>query len=175
MPSKVCKRRRNNQNGNLLVEVLIAMLVAAIFSAAVLQMYVQTFSLSDQSQDQIMAAAIAQECIDALRALPYNTVANAGPTHYALVSGSEASVTDGLFPRPLLLDTTAFQYSQGPSAPTATGLDNRFQVVNNQVQVNVSAQSASTLLINVQLTYSNGSGTHTYNTYTILVRNGLNS
>lgn len=122
-----------------------------------------------------MAASIAQECIDALRALPYNTVLNGSlgnSLHYATVCGSPGG--DVLFPRPLLQDTSNYQYSAGGGV-SVNGLRNRFQVVNNQVLVNVTQQSANTLLVQVTVNWLDNTGSHTYNTYTILVLNGLNS
>ncbi len=170
--------RAPGQKGAILIEVLIAFLVASIFSAGILQLYVHTFSLSNMAQSQIMAASIAQECIDSIRALPYSTVCpNSSPqTHYAVMSGTQASCTDSLFPRPLLQDTTALTYSAGAGSSTATGGNTRFQVVNNQVQI-VITPAAQNIWANVAVsfTYLDGSGSHTYRGYTILVQNGLNS
>lgn len=164
------------QHGDLLIEVLIAMFVATLFAAAILQMYVQTFSLGNNAQDQIMAASLGQECIDLLRALPYQTVATAAqgnPTHYAVVSGTPG--TDTLFVRPLLHDTSNFNYTAGPGSSTQSGLTNRFEVVNNQVVVTITPQSTNTLLVDVLIQYLDSTGPHTYRTNTILVQNGLNS
>ncbi len=169
------KQRVVNQHGEFLIEVIIATFVGVLFAAGILQLYVQSFSLSNATQDQIMVASIAQECIDSLRALPYQTVANSGSVHTALVCGSEGNCTDTLFKWPLLQDTTVFGYSAGSGTSTASGANNRFNVVNNQVSVNVTAQANNTLLVEVALTYIDGTGSHTYTTYTILTPNGLNS
>jgi Tfp pilus assembly protein PilV len=164
------------QRGDLLIEVLIAMFVATLFAAAILQMYVQTFSIGNNAQDQIMAASLGQACVDALRALPYETVleeAQTSQTHYAVVNGSPG--TDTLFVRPLLQDTSVLTYTAGADSVTQAGLTNRFEVVNNQVVINITPQSSNTILVDVLIDYLDSTGPHSYHTYTILVKNGLNS
>jgi len=157
----------------MIIEMIVAMFVAALFTTAICQMYVQAFSISNFSQNQIMAASIAQECIDTLRSMPYTSVASQIGVHYAIVSGTEDLCTDSVFTRPLLQDLTAFQYT-GVSA-TVTGNNNRFNAVNNQAVVTISVQANSMLLVKVQLSYKDGTGTHTYTGNTIIVPNGLNS
>lgn len=164
-----------NQHGDMLIELLIAMGIATLIAAGVVQLYVQAFSLSNETQNQILAASLAQECVDMLRSLPYQTVLSSGANHTAQVTDTKANCTDTIFTRPLLQDLTAFQYSAGAGTTTATGLNNRFQVVNNQVTVTITPQVNSTLLVNVNLTYIDGTGSHNYSVYTILVQNGLNS
>ncbi|GEM_PF-3575045 len=159
------------ESGNLLIEVLVAMLVASLFATAVLTLYIQTFAIGDASQQQIMAAATAQECIDSLRALPYSTVAANLGTHYVVVNGQASN--DPLFPRPLAKDTGNFHYGHGPHGNA--GATNNFFVVNNQVTVTITQQSSNTLLISVSVAWIDNQGTHQYNTSSILVENGLNS
>lgn len=159
--------------GSLLIEALVATLVASIFAAGALSLYIDTFMLGNAAQNQIMVASVAQECIDSLRALPYTTVSNNIGQHTLVVNGNPTG--DPLLPRPLVEDLQNFVYTAGSGTTTQSGLKNQFQVANNQVTVNITASGVNSLLATVTINWMDTKGTHQYIASTLLVQYGLNS
>lgn len=102
-----------NEHGDFLVEALVSVLVSSIIATAMVQMYTQVRRTGNISAAQLAATAIAQEVLDHLRALPYDTVADNIGTRNLIVNGG--ATNDPLFPTALLQDTSPFVTPGGSS------------------------------------------------------------
>jgi Tfp pilus assembly protein PilV len=102
-----------NQHGDFLIEAIVSVLVSSIIATAMVQMYTQVRRTGNLSSSQLAAASIAQEVIDHLRALPYDTVASNLGTRQLVVNGGTTS--DPLFPSALLQDSSPFATPSGNS------------------------------------------------------------
>lgn len=84
------------ESGSVLIETMVSILIATALATALIKMYVNIHQGGNAARGQVMAAAMAQEVFDQLRALPYETVdANVG-LHTVQVNGTGAG--DALFP-----------------------------------------------------------------------------
>ena len=91
-----------SRKGSFLVESIVAVLVSGLIGAALATMYMQTKRVTNMSQGELIATAIAQECVDHLRVMSYSSVnAQTPSTHYASLTNSG---TDVIFSRALLQD-----------------------------------------------------------------------
>jgi type II secretory pathway pseudopilin PulG len=102
-----------NERGDFLIEAIVSVLVSSIIATAMVQMYTQVRRTGNLSSAQLAATAVAQEVIDHLRALPYDTVADNIGTRNLIVNGGATG--DPLFPTALLQDTSAFTTPNGTS------------------------------------------------------------
>ena len=158
--------------GSFLIEALVSVMIMSIMVGGVMDGYAKIRAFSVQSQTELQAAAMAQECIDQLRAQDFTTMLlpNVGTVHAVPVSSTSAT-GDSLFPRPLLRDTTMTYYNNG----AVTDTQNVLHVTNNTVTVSLQQGSASDIIaVTVTVNWSDGRGTHTYTIQTNLAANGLN-
>ena len=171
-PARMIRLRlaTDRRNGYYLVEALICCMVLAMVSAALVDGYSKIKSFSTHSQVELQAVAMAQECIDQLRAQQFILLLNNLGTHNVPVSGVSAT-GDVVFPRPLLRDTQALTYyNQGQTNDT----QNYIQVANNQVVVDLQNGANNTIVATVTITWNDGKGKHNYITQTSLAAGGLN-
>ncbi len=181
-------------DGDFLVEAVVAVLVSGIIGTAMIQMYGQVHKVGNESQGQLVAAAIAQEVIDQLRAQPFaNIAANAG-LHQPQVNGTGNG--DILFPRGLLQDTSPYlgpgntantlSYTQNGLAgsPISQGANNLIHTVDpvsgapsNTINVNiVLAPGGSAYQVTVTIAWLDGSSgkQRTYQTQSLITQYGIN-
>lgn len=116
-----------SRKGSFLVESLVAVLVSGLIGAALATMYMQTRRVTNISQGELIATAIAQECVDHLRVMSYTTVnAQTPSTHYASLSNSNA---DTIFNRALLQDPN-LDYTNGNDTAVVNGQSSVFHSLN---------------------------------------------
>ena len=109
------RRRQRQAKGQSLVEVLIALICAAIFMAALGTDMSQMSVMGERSQQQFLAADLAQEVIDNVRNTTWADLsADAGNTYTMAVNSNNGVSTPTVLPRYLLLDMNTFAY-QSPS------------------------------------------------------------
>ncbi|MBX9686937.1 MAG: hypothetical protein K2X27_09560 [Candidatus Obscuribacterales bacterium] len=172
-----------SSRGSFLVEGMVGILVSSIIATAMVQIYAQTRRMSNVSQGQLLATALAQECIDHLRVVPYTLVAANTGVHYAQLSG--AATQDALFPRPLLEDNS-LDYTAGGDSTVENASASAFHSLNadtNQdddtvkVQiVNSSLAGITGLQVTVSLKWRDSSGSvKSYDSSSFLTPNGLGS
>ncbi len=160
------------ERGSFLIEALVSIVVMSIMIAGVMDGYSKIRAFSVQSQTELQAAAMAQECIDHLRAQDFTTtiLPQVGTVHNVPVTSS-AATGDALFPRPLLRDTTMTYYNNGQVNDT----QNVIHVTNNTVTVSLQQGAANDIVaVTVTVNWSDGRGNHTYTITTNLASNGLN-
>jgi type II secretory pathway pseudopilin PulG len=157
---------------SFLIEALVSVVIISIVIAGVMDGYAKIRAFSVQSQTELQAAAMAQECIDQLRAQDFTTtlLPNVGTAHAVPVTGSSPT-GDALFPRPLLRDSTMTYYNNGQVNDT----QNVIHVTNNTVSVSLQQGAAADIIaVTVIINWSDGRGTHNYTMQTNLAANGLN-
>ncbi len=160
------------QEGYFLVEAMVCLLIIGILSAGLFGEYAKIQQLGANTQYQLQAVGIAHECIDQLRAQPFNQLIQAmAIPHTATIVGSTPT-GDSLFPRPLLRDT-ALTYYTNP-AIGADDSQSYIHINNNQAQVTLSSGANGTIQATVTLQWSDENGAHTYTTTTVLCAAGLN-
>lgn len=99
---------RNNQ-GILLVEMLVALVMAAFVALALYESYAATLRASTNAENQVTAAVIAQECLDEARNQTWPALQNyvalypTGSAQQMTLSGSQNSL--GSAGRPLSVNT----------------------------------------------------------------------
>lgn len=175
VPSRHAHR---SAEGNILAETLLAILVATLLTTTLVSMFAQVKRAGNAMQSELIASACAQEVVDQLRALPYSFVAANVGTHVVQVNG--AGSADVLFPRPLLRDTTQFDYTAANDPWVMKGMANMLHTVN--VDTNARDESAKVVLttiptgvaVQVTIAYVDGTGKikrHVLNT--ILSQNGI--
>lgn len=168
--------RARPQNGDFLIEAIVSVLVSSIIATAMVQMYTQVRRVGNMSQGEFIAAAVAQEAIDHLRSLPFDTVANNLGTRQVVVNGGATG--DPLFPTALLQDTAPFttpngnqnlDYTGGNGSDTAiaAGANNVLRTVSpttgqltNTISVDIQPWNGSTdtLRITVDIAFLDSSG-----------------
>jgi hypothetical protein len=176
------KRLTRDESGNFLVEAMVAVLVSSIIATGLVQMYCQVRRVGNMSQGHLLATAVAQECLDQLRGLPFTMVSANTGVHYAQVNGT--GIADVLFPRPLLKDTN-LDYTAGGDTLVSKGANYMFHTVNldtgqndDTVKVTVtnSAGAIPGLTISVSIRYYDTSGKlKTYTATSFITQNGVNS
>lgn len=136
---RVCKNRLRENQGFQLVELLVTVLIISIFMAAITDAMAKTYMQTSASQNQVIAANIAQELIDIARDTGYNTLSQAstadGSWHDVAVYGTAAATQPAYLLRPLMI--------YGSTSPAQ---NNRFRgsvrqmltnIGNNQVQLQI--------------------------------------
>ena len=125
--TKTLDRSGRRQRGSFLVEAMVAVLVSSIIAAALASMYMQTRRVSNMSQGELIATAVAQECVDHLRVMNYSAISAVTPsTHYASLTTAGA---DALFPRALLTDAT-LDYTNMGNSSVVNGQQSVFRSIN---------------------------------------------
>lgn len=100
-----------NENGAGIVDIMFAVIIAMLISAAVVSGMSQLHRASSASQNQVIAAAIGQEVLDAARNLPFDTLSNYRGTHTLLVNADGNEEGPPIYPRPLMQDRAALWWS----------------------------------------------------------------
>lgn len=117
---KVSRSVSRDEQGALLVEMLIAVLVLSILMATMMQGIAQTGQTGTATQNQIIAANIAQELVDQARNAQWATICSAGIAdgawHDVAVYGAPVSGQPAYLPRSVMYNGT-----------TAAGQANQFR------------------------------------------------
>lgn len=174
------------KRGSLLVEAMVAVLVASMLGTALVQMYTQVRRVTNMSQGHLYAIALAQECIDQARSVSYASLSspiNMG-THYPIVNGSAAQINDPIFPHPLMRDS-ALDYTGNGNQWVSQGANYTFRTLNpdsgaNDDTVRVILTPAPGGVAGVQvlvtIDYLDTSGAvKRYQTSTVVTQFGLSS
>lgn len=180
-PKKLFLQEQRPQSGMFLVEAIIACLMAAVVSTALIGSYTGLNRVSVGTQMNLTATTIANEVIDHLRFLPFTLIQQATPsTRYLMVNDTTSgagpwdSGSPVLFQHPLLRNGALNYYNQ--SGVDDTSVFNAFSAGGkNTVEVDL-VQGASSTQINAIVTvkWQDSTGVHTYKAQTILANAGLN-
>ncbi|MBX9569221.1 MAG: hypothetical protein K2X77_10020 [Candidatus Obscuribacterales bacterium] len=165
IPHCVKYGKQRNQHGDFLIEAIVAVLVSGIIGMAMMQMYVQVRRVGNISQGEYVAAALAQEIMDHLRSLPFQTVDDNRGLHQPMVNGA-GTPADILFPRALLQDTQPYNhtgngnisldYTQNGDTAVSQGQFNVLRTctpagaLTNTIDVNITRLNIDSL--NIQIT-----------------------
>jgi type II secretory pathway pseudopilin PulG len=169
-----------NEKGVYLVELLVAVFISSLFAAAVASSMADSTRLTTSSQNQVLAANIAQELIDNARNTPFNTLATyCQSTPYALLVNKTSSAETGpaVQPRPLLLDMSSHTWStdskrnlfRGTVTELVQGLDTAFAVT--------TANPPPYIRVTITITWIDGSTTNnkTYSLQTLISEQGIHN
>ena len=172
------------QRGDFLVEAIVAVLVSSMFGAGLIQMYTQVKRVGNMSASELLATAIASECVDHIRGLPYNFVAANLGDHFPVVSGDGNTQGDALFPYPLLKDNPGtLDYSASNDSAVVNGTNSTLLTCDpasgaqtNTIRVSLGTVAGMTgIQIQVSMAYLDSSGRHkTYVLNSVMTPNGLN-
>lgn len=188
MKFRVAKRNRRTPRkpaGVYMIELITAIAVSAMLSAALVGAMADTERLSTAGQNQIIAAAIAQEQIDNVRDTLYGSLA---PGTYTLLLNRRNSGESGpaaVNPRPLLFDLQTFDWrtpaERAENAdPVNCQASRQFQslgadaTVTEQVVDNgTSGSLAQTKTVTVTINWSEGETPKSYVVTTLVAQNGI--
>lgn len=166
------KRRFRADDGNLLVEMVVGVLVSSIFAGAIVQSMAQGMSVTSGAQNQVLVASMAQEVTDAARNLPFSTLAGYAGTYPLTVQLSAGgSITCPPYPRPLLLDQNSFSYgaSQYGSGAVSNTLNGNTCNATETIVNNMD----NTVTVTVTINWRDSTGPHTYSSSTRIAQNGI--
>lgn len=160
-----------NAKGFQLVELLVAVLILSILSAGLMDAMAKCFTGSTQTQNQILAANIAQEIIDTARDAGWNMMSDPinvadGAWHNVAVYGSTTS-NPAFLPRTLMVN--------GNSAIAA---NNQFRGTVRERVTNLGggANNGSVQLeIEVSWPAENGGGTRMLKSTSLISQNGIHN
>lgn len=186
IPRQLLNKQNNRKStGNMLVEVLISSLIAAVLMAGVTRMLMEVKRTGNQTQGQLVASAVVQEVMDQVHVLPYSAIeANIG-LHHPVVNGTTPT-GNTLFPRPLLQDYSSLDYSvNNDPLVMAEGKQqsiNTFRTFNSvthartdTLEVDISpGTNANTLVVTATICWNDTKGFRTYTASTTLTKSGLN-
>jgi Tfp pilus assembly protein PilV len=175
----ICPDHRKNA-GSFLIEAVVAVLVSSLIALALCNMYMQTRRVSNMSQGQLVATALAQECVDHLRVMNFAAVTAATPSvHYGSLYTPSA---DALFPRALLVDPSLDYTNQGDGI-VANASTSDFHALNPDTnvaddKVKIELQSAAGNCVQVIVTIhwrDTSTAIKSYRLTSVLTQNGLGS
>jgi type II secretory pathway pseudopilin PulG len=181
---KLCTKLRT-KSGVYMIELIAAIATSAMLSAALVETMASTERLSTSGQNQIIAAAVAQEQVDNVRDTLYGnliagtytlllnkrTLADAGPT--------------SVNPRPLLFDLLDFDWRTpaeraANSSQIACSASSEFQnlgadasVTETVVDNGTSGSLANTKTITITINWTEGIDQRTYVVSTLVAQNGI--
>lgn len=174
------------QAGVYMIELIMAIAVSAMLSAALVQTLADTERLSTAGQNQIIAAALAQEQIDNVRNTLYGDLQIG--TFELLLNKRQASDAgpDKVNPRPLLFDLTAFDWRTpseraGQADQITCAASNQFRrlgsdevITDAQITETVAnGPIANTKLVTVRVSWSEGPAPKQYVVQTLVAQNGI--
>lgn len=169
-----------SKSGSFLVEAIIACLIAAVVSTALISSYTGLSRVSTGTQMQLTAVTVANEVIDHLRFLPFTLIQQASPsTRYVMVNdttGGAGPYDTGspvLFSHPLMRDGLLYYNKPGIDD---TSLFYAFSSGGkNTVEVDLSPGiSGSQITATVLVKWQDSTGVHSYTAKTVLANAGLN-
>ena len=138
-----CRQSERQEDGFLLIELLVAIVMSAFVAAALFDGYSTSLRGSVTAQQQITAATIVQEALDEARNQSWpnlQTLAAAGTPQNLQVVASQSTMVSG---RPLAINTDlsyASQYQASKGCAFNGTVSRSFTSVNaTTVQVTVSA------------------------------------
>jgi type II secretory pathway pseudopilin PulG len=116
-------RRASSQDGFMVLEVIVAIVILSIALLAVMAGYDSAFiSLHDSSQKSV-AATLANQQLELYSALPYTSI-GLNPTITANVGNSQNAAYDGLYATNPILDGTWYTNAQGQQEENPSGTVN---------------------------------------------------
>lgn len=171
----VAKRAR----ANILVETLLAILVATLLTTTLVNMFMQVRRAGGAMQSELLVSAVAQEVVDQLRALPFQFIKDNAGTHVVQVAGNGSA--DPLFPRPLLRDLGNLDYSGASDPLVQKGSANTLHTVNvdtraqdDSAKVEITERDPNSLNVTITIRYLDGTGKiRQHQLKTILTSNGV--
>jgi hypothetical protein len=172
-------RHRRAQNANILAETLLAILVASLIATVLVNMFTQVKRAGTAMHSELLVAAVSQEIVDQLRAMPFDFIfANIG-THTVQVNGTGSD--DDLFPRPLLKDESTLDYSAGGDPLVSKGMNNELHTLNVQTrdmddtaEVRIIPAGNGALRVEITIFYVDGTGkVRQHFLKTVLTQNGV--
>jgi hypothetical protein len=173
------------ESGVYMIELIMAIATSSMLCAALVGTLAQTERLSTSGQNQIIAAALAQEQIDNVRNTLYGNL-SAG-TYSLLLNRREigqAGPAD-VNPRPLLFDLyshdwrTPLERAKGVDQ-TACAAATQFQqlgldaaITESVVDNGTSGQLANTKTVTITINWTEGPDVRTYTVSTLVAKNGI--
>jgi type II secretory pathway pseudopilin PulG len=160
-------RRQRSQQGAGIIDLLFCVIISGILSAAIVNGMSQAHRASSSSQNQVIAAAIAQEVIDSARNMPYNTLQTFVGTHDLVVNSGSGLTPPPVFPRPLMQDRNSLIWSS--------------KAANNDFDATVTetiaaGPVANTLQVTVLVTWKeNTGGSRTFTMTTLVSQFGIHT
>ena len=132
----------------------------------------QGMSTTSGAQNQVLAASMAQEVLDAARNLPFATLAGYEGTYALTVQlQNGGTVNCPPYPRPLLLDQNSFAYGSSQfgtkaiyNTLTSTMCDASETIVNN---------GDNTCTVTVVVNWRDSTGPHSFTSSTLIAQNGI--
>lgn len=174
-----CTNARN-ESGLYLVELLVAVVISSMFAASLAASMADSTRMSSSSQNQVLAANIAQELIDNARNTPFATLANyCSSTPYTLLVNKTGSSQTGpvILPRPLLLDMSSHTWTadsqrnlfRGTVTELVQGLDTGFSTT--------TANPPPYIRVTITINWIDGSttGQKNYTLSTIISEHGIHN
>lgn len=183
--------------GVYMIELIMAIAVSSMLAAALVGVMADTERLSTAGQNQIVAAAVAQELIDNIRNTLYGTPTQTGSLIYGAQPGSSTTYTMLLnmrtasdsappaVPRPLLFDLLDYDWrTPAEKADGASQINcqasNQFQLLGSDATVTetVTNNGGSNLLngtatVTITVTWSEGQAQKKYTVSTLVSQSGI--
>lgn len=160
--------KTRTEKGIFLVELLIAMVMAALVSLALYEGYAATLRASTDVQQQVIAATIAQEALDSARNLTWNgglknmvSIYPPSSPENLTVSGSQLTLSNGR----VLGVNTDMSY-------TNESIDGQFQGTCTR-SFSQSGGTEAPITVVATVTWKNGS--RTLSSSTIVSRDGMHN
>lgn len=156
-----------SDSGMYLLELIMAIAASGVLAAALVGNMADTQRLSNAGQNQILAAAIAQEQIDSARNITYQSLLGMKGS-YTLLVNKEGSGEVGpiLNPRPLLLDLVSLDW-------TAAGKANKF--AGTVIETIADGPYTDTLRVTVVSNWKEGTQNRSYSLSTLISRYGIHN
>lgn len=182
-----CRERRKtrSEGGVYMIELIMAIATSSMLCAALVGTLAQTERLSTSGQNQIIAAALAQEQIDNVRNTLYGNLA-AG-TYTLLLNRRELGQfgPSEVNPRPLLFDLyshdwrTPLERAKGVDQ-TACAAATQFQqlgldaaITETVVDNGTGGPLANTKTITIVINWTEGQDVKTYTVTTLVAKHGI--
>lgn len=116
-------RLPRDENGFMMIEVVVAIVILSIALLAVMSGYDSAFISMHKSSQQSVAATLANQQLELYSALPYTSI-GLNPTITANVGNSSNSAYDSLYATNSILDGTWYTNAQGQQVENPSGTVN---------------------------------------------------
>lgn len=152
-----------SESGSLMVELMVAVLVSSVMMGALVNTMAMSHRLTTAASSQVIATAIAQEVIDSCRTRSFDDLQSTPGLHTLTVQGNAISCP-AFLPRPLLIDTDLRwdDRTQG----------NQFRGTVTATVTNIDANNS---MVNVLVSWRQGTGTLTSTLASRISRNGIHA
>lgn len=113
-----------DQHGSYLIELLVALAISGMLAAVMGSSVSQTKSISNRTENGLVATMIAQQVFERLRSVPFDNLPSVGTPHAIRVNLGDSSdptsyeANQPMLGRPLMIDGTNLLWLVGdPSSP----------------------------------------------------------